>query len=206
MQTKREELNNSGAGGGRGGQVKLNTGPKAKLPSEKKEKECLAKLGATDFKFGYDTSTHIKTATGLLNGKQVTIKTYFTRYNSVQLGYEKVAITSQRYQGPESGLTLVRSPLNNDVASDVVTNSNFSAIALEALYAHEVGNAIAFEKYKDDYTRATGEERDKMGNPLMSSSPPTAQGDRDPGVAFERCLYGGIVGLRSGRIGNSREF
>jgi hypothetical protein len=101
----------------------------------------------------------------------------------------------------QSGLTLAddfmgRSGLNY-VASDVVADSNFVDIGVFGLYVHELGNALGVETGMDTPFGAYAE---------ANAAKYGVTDDPDVGVAFEGCVFGGIVGLRTGRVGSHREF
>jgi len=63
------------------------------------------------------------------------------------------------------------------------------------LFVHEVGNSLG------DIVGLP----DPYGGYAAQNS---ARGIADPdvGAAFETCVFGGLVGLRSGRVGSRREF
>jgi hypothetical protein len=65
---------------------------------------------------------------------------------------------------------------------------------MNALLFHEVGNGIGVYLNKNAGGRKIG----------SGWAVPTDTGDSDAGTAFERCLYGGIVSLSNGSVGNSR--
>jgi hypothetical protein len=60
---------------------------------------------------------------------------------------------------------------------------------IAALYFHEMGNMIA----------------SLLGQGIRSGNRNDPTGDPDKGQQFENCLFGGRVGLRTGRIGTNRE-
>ena len=65
---------------------------------------------------------------------------------------------------------------------------------LTALYIHEMGNMngnrLQMNKWDDGYTSENAQD---------------GTGDADVGQTLEDCVFGGRVGLRSGRIGPHRE-
>jgi hypothetical protein len=65
-----------------------------------------------------------------------------------------------------------------------------------ALIYHEVGNGIGVYLNKN----AKGK---KIGNGWTT---PTGDNDFDAGTAFETCLFGGIVSLSWGNLGDKRYF
>jgi len=83
----------------------------------------------------------------------------------------------------------------NYVASDVAADPKNLAIGLLGLFAHELGNGLGAETGMADPFAAYAAENAKFGI-----------SDPDVGAAFERCAFGGLVGLRSGRVGSHREF
>jgi hypothetical protein len=95
----------------------------------------------------------------------------------------------------QSGATFASNPRNNFIASDVASNPRNTSIGLFGLYTHELGNALG---------AAVGLP-DPFGGYAAQNS---ARGISDPdvGAAFESCVFGGLVGLRSGRVGSRREF
>ena len=91
----------------------------------------------------------------------------------------------------QSGATIDGSPSANWVASDVASNrQRYTDIGVFALYVHELGNLIASQLgIADRWNRNPNDPTD----------------DPDIGQALENCVFGGRVGLRSGRVGNNRE-
>ena len=89
--------------------------------------------------------------------------------------------------------------LTSCYTSDVIKNSDFSEVAKFALFVHELGNALAGQRYLNGTSKTKMGDYGKQNRKLGISDP-------DAGAALEACVYGGIVGLRTGRIGTSREF
>jgi hypothetical protein len=92
----------------------------------------------------------------------------------------------------QSGYTSSKNKKDNWIASDVVSGVSkgiYTQVGLEALFFHELGNMVA----------------NLLGQGIKSGNSNDPTGDRDKGQEFENCLYGGRVGLRTGRLGNSRE-
>jgi hypothetical protein len=101
---------------------------------------------------------------------------------------------------PNSGATWGAHPENNRIASDIVSNSNVPYIAKFALFIHELGNSLAGLRYLNKKSKKKiGDYADKIDKKLGITDP-------DAGAAFKTCIFGGIVGVRTGRVGRSREF
>jgi YD repeat-containing protein len=99
--------------------------------------------------------------------------------------------------------------LQNWIASEIGKSQKVSAKGVLALFIHELGNGLGALRYYRQFAAAkTREERNKVkGNhPFANQSKPTDQGDSDIGTALERCVFGGIVNLSTGRVGNRRGF
>ncbi|MGH9877785.1 MAG: hypothetical protein ACRD5H_09115 [Nitrososphaerales archaeon] len=74
----------------------------------------------------------------------------------------------------------------------------YKEIGLFALQIHEVGNTLANTKFLDvDESLAPQRWRDARRRVGIA--------DEDVGAAFETCVFGGLVGLVSGKVGDKRE-
>ncbi|MGE3466579.1 MAG: hypothetical protein AB7J13_06565 [Pyrinomonadaceae bacterium] len=174
--------------------LKDNTGPVAKFIS-RRFKECLAKFGAKAARIvqdGIALDYRGFQFIGTLDGKSINVFTRFDK-DSVELGLDLKHSRGARDSTPQSGLTLGNYPSNNNIASDVWNNPNYIGIGKFALFIHELGNALAGLRFFNKTDRRT------IGDYSWG-------GHDDAGAVFEACVFGGIVGLRSGRIGTSREF
>lgn len=120
--------------------------------------------------------------------------------NSVTLAQDlNRANGTPNYWATQSGLTL-----GDDfkggfgvtyIASDVAADPKNLDIGLLGIYVHELGNGLGAETGMDDPFGGYASENAKFGI-----------SDPDVGAAFERCVFGGLVGLRTGRVGSHREF
>lgn len=203
--------NGTGGGAGSGG-GNTNDGPKAKLPDGNKVAGCLKN------QFGNSAFIHTTTANGTslsttvgLNGSFFTVTTNLNRFSASELGLLDANQNNVKYTGwTQSGYTMGNNPTSNDIAREVTTgveNGIYNPVGFMAVYYHELGNAIGGKIYADQYIAAkTKGERAKLANPFRTDTRATNTGDRDSGVKLERCLFGGIVSLTSGRIGNGRDW
>lgn len=96
---------------------------------------------------------------------------------------------------PQSGGTFSYYPQRNFVASDVASNALNKDIGVLALFIHELGNSIGDQYGLADPYTGYAKKNAKHGI-----------ADPDVGAAFETCAFGGLVGLRTGRVGSHREF
>lgn len=95
----------------------------------------------------------------------------------------------------QSGLTLGRYPTNNFIASDVAGNRKlYTDVGVLAVFIHELGNSIAIQLMPGQETAFKGYGLNGIND-----------NDRDYGTNLEACVFGGIVGLRTGRVGSNRE-
>jgi len=79
----------------------------------------------------------------------------------------------------------------NFIASDVAADPSNLDIGLLGLYVHELGNGLGVEIGMADRWEGYRAENAKVGI-----------SDPDVGAAFERCVFGGLVGLQRGRVGS----
>jgi YD repeat-containing protein len=196
-----------GAGGGTG--ITLNIGRRAHF-DPKRFNKCLQDffgiVAANDSPF-FDRK-YGGVFNGFANGDtehSYAVTTSINRNSSALAQDLNRANNTPHHWSAQSGLTLgddfimggsvVRSGLNY-VASDVVADSKYGDIGVFGLYIHELGNALGVETGIDNPFGAYAEENAKHG----------IKDDPDVGAAFEQCVFGGIVGLSSGRVGTSREF
>lgn len=120
---------------------------------------------------------------------------------------------------PNSGATFVGSGERNYIASDVYQNTQrtilgkttsgiYTEIGLFALRIHETGNAISDLRNRLAQGTKNSEYgiRDKLIpiNGYGAENKRFGINDPDAGAALERCVFGGIVNLRTGRVGTSR--
>jgi hypothetical protein len=188
----------------------------AQLPNRDTVNKCLSTLASRYKKGGkisytginYDSTDHSFVFSFDLNGASYSVYVNATDYDSSQLGEMWESDNNQPHRGrKEAGYLSYASQLGNrvrgHVASDVLTRvgTDFTEIGRTALFYHESGNGVAVAVINS----LTDAERGKIRG-FWHSSIPTKQGDDDPGTGFERCLFGGIVSLRSGNVGNSRDF
>ena len=202
---------NSGAGGGAG--PILNTGPRASFDPKKFDKCLQSYFGIVpDHQNGirnpFFDRRYGGSFTGFANGDPghtYSVITKIDRSSATLAQQLNTANNTPNYWATQSGLTLgtdfsdangnaVRYGVNF-VASDVAADPKNLDIGLLGLYVHEVGNALGAQTGMDDPFGAYAAENAKHG----VSHP-------DVGAAFERCVFGGLVGLRTGRIGSHREF
>jgi YD repeat-containing protein len=202
---------NSGAGGGAG--PMLNTGPRASFDPKKFDKCLQSYFGIVpDHQNGirnpFFDRRYGGSFTGFANGDPGHTYSVITKIDrsSVTLARQlNTANNTPNYWFTQSGLTLgtdfsdangnaVRYGVNF-VASDVAADPKNLDIGLFGIYVHETGNALGAETGMDDPFGAYAAENAKHG-----------VSDPDVGAAFERCVFGGLVGLRTGRIGSHREF
>jgi RHS repeat-associated protein len=189
-----------GAGGGSGTQ--LNKGPKAKF-DYKRFLKCLKDIFGVSitgqgglpegFAFDRDSGGAFEgvTSTGF-----VTTSVNATRFSSERLGEFLAIVNHDPNGGPESGMVLRTNPKQGYIANDVAKDPKNTDIALLALFIHELGNSLGSQlKLKNPFS-GYGAENKKYGI-----------SDPDIGAKFENCVFGnkGIVGLKSGRLGGSRE-
>jgi hypothetical protein len=103
----------------------------------------------------------------------------------------------------QSGYTAADNPRDNWIASDVANNSKYKDNAVYALFIHETGNQIAniiqglhgIEDRNKDWWRNYGNENANF----------YGVNDPDIGQKLENCVFGGRVGLQTGRLGPNRE-
>ena len=93
----------------------------------------------------------------------------------------------------QSGFTSgAKGSSTNYIAIEVVRGSldgNYTNVGIDALFIHEMGNLIA----------------NQLGIGVDSGKQDPTK-DTDYGQQLENCVFGGRVGLRTGRLGNEREF
>lgn len=213
LRAQTEEPTGGGGGGKRG---RDNKGAKA-VYSEERLVSCLKTLfGATirgyplravsprniSFDRNMGGSFMVEVAGELIEG------TTSVSRDSKELGKLAKDVGSFGDGSPESGLTLGTNPSENFVASDVAGNNKISDIAVFALFIHELGNSIAGQRYKNSLKRNSkehGKNLKQIGEYQEYAKKYGTGKHTDAGVALEGCVFGGIVGLRSGRVGNSRE-
>jgi hypothetical protein len=97
--------------------------------------------------------------------------------------------------GPNSGATFNYYPQRNYVARDVASDIRNTDIGVFGVFIHETANAIGDLYGLADPYSGYGKQNARRG--IV---------DPDVGAAFETCVFGGLVGLQSGRVGSSREF
>jgi hypothetical protein len=209
-------------GGGGQQQSNLNTGRMAKFDSNKFF-DCLSeffpgvKPAYMDDWYGDDYGQKAfggiggVVGVGFNNGNQwlgdigsgvVTAVNFISSKNSNQLGndYRKI---DPSFKGPQSGYVIGSRPRDAYIASDIVEGVRLGAyksVGLQALQIHELGNALGFLSHSGAW---------KANVPQRWNNRRIAIGIKkdhdDSGAAFETCVFGGFVGLISGRIGNNRE-
>ncbi|MCW5961699.1 MAG: RHS repeat protein [Pyrinomonadaceae bacterium] len=97
----------------------------------------------------------------------------------------------------QSGYTSPRSTDVNWIAKEVAENSaKYKDVGFRALFIHEMGNMIANIIRRNGWSNDHGVDNSKF----------FGVNDPDIGQKLENCVFGGRVGLQSGRLGLSREF
>ena len=204
--------NSQAGGGGKGG---LNKGPKA-ASKPGRLKECLTTLlKPFGFKINFDDTKDVKfdrTSGGSFSGTaeidnlvkglspitiQLTTNTSIS-YNSSTLADIYNRATDRNF-GIQSGVTLAENgkgatPKANWIASDIASDSKkYSEIGVQALFIHELGNSIAGQL---------------LGGTAFSGFGVNGYNNKDTdfGTNLEVCVFGKIVGLKTGRLGTKREF
>ncbi len=206
--------------GGGGGGGRNQNGPKARFDKKKLDK-CLKELfnavltsesleeglpGLTD-----DSIWHGVTIAGVAAMLQTTLEK-----DSVTIGKEML----DRGVGdgsPNAGVTYDRTPFHNYIASDVYRNlspvfrggtTGYTGIGFKALKIHELGNALAGARRQLAQGRNNPEYgiRDTLKNigGYGEENKKYRISDPDAGAALEICVFGGLVNLRSGRVGTTR--
>ena len=186
----------SGAGSSQG----LNTGRKAEF-SYGKFLGCLKKffpnLASADD--GRTRSLSFQRSTGgsfvgMAGGKVLMSRTETNSYTSASLGQmlQTIGVGSGK---PNSGATFANYPERNYVASDLAADKNNTDIGVFAIFIHETANSIGDQYGLADPYGGYAKENAKHGIT-----------DPDVGAAFETCVFGGLVGVKSGQVGNRREF
>jgi hypothetical protein len=135
---------------------------------------------------------------GTLDGEHISIPTYMNDDSRV-LGLD-LKDWGVGDGSPNSGATSGDHPENNRIASDIFGNPNVPRIAKLALLIHELGNSLAGLRYLN------GKNKKKIGDYADKIDKKLGVKDPDAGSALESCVFGGIVGTRTGRVGSSREF
>jgi hypothetical protein len=133
---------------------------------------------------------------GAKGNKLITVRTETNTYTSAYIGQLFAAPGMNVGDGrPQSGGTFSYNPKRNFVASDVASNPLNKDIGVFGLFVHEVANSIGDQYDLADPYGGYGKQNAKHGI-----------ADPDVGAAFETCVFGGLVGLRTGRVGSHREF
>jgi hypothetical protein len=184
----------------------------AKLPTKERMSKCLKQFGkSVELVSVRADGDKVRTAVVKMDDQTFEVTTNLNRYSAAELGLLDANQNRVKYTGGiQSGFTTGNNPTKNDIARELtvgVENGTYNAVGFMAVFYHELGNAIAGKIYLDQYSAAkTQAERDKLTNPFAINTPATNAGDRDSGVKFERCLFGGIVSLTTGRVGNGRDW
>jgi hypothetical protein len=208
------------SGGGGGGGVGVGRrGPKAVF-NQKKFDKCLkdffnAVLTSESLVEGLpgkgdDSIWHHVTIAGVGAALQTTVEK-----SSVTLGQELLS-SGVGDGSPQAGATYNRTPLHNYIASEVYANAPpfpggsipFTDMGFRALKIHELGNALAGLRRQSAQGRNNPEYgiRDKLKD-IGGYGPENKKAgidDPDAGAALEICVFGGIVNLRTGRVGPGR--
>lgn len=198
-----------------GGQVGNNTGPKVNKFNREQFDKCINKLFGgrikdlkfdfkreTGGKFSYTDSVNAKLAAE--RGSSSTMGTFsgvtdVTTNSAASLAgmYNRENPGRQRYLD-QSGYTSSNNTQRNWIARDVASNYNDYPAdnGFLGLFIHEMGNQIANQLGLNNWDTKFASEMAKLGIK-----------DGDYGAALESCSFGnkGIVGLRTGRLGPSRE-
>jgi hypothetical protein len=189
----------TGGGGGGGDDTdETNTGDKAKF-SKEKFNECVKKLGVTgDYAFnrsvgGSFVGTYYDSSSIEAGSKSISVNTSIERHSRALAGDLNKA-TGDNWKN-QSGITLRNSPGLNWIASNVANGAEYSDVGVLALWVHELGNALAVQMEISKPFSGYAEENARVG----------VTDDADFGQTLETCVFGGRVGLRSGRLGSSRE-
>jgi hypothetical protein len=187
---------NSGGGGGTGPGA-LNTGPKATFNRAKFD-QCLNKYfpGLTAFPgimgLNFDRATGGSFA-GAKGSQPFAVSTRSNGFTASNLGsmLKQIGVGNG---GSNSGATFNYNPKYNFVASDVASDSTYKDIGVFGVFIHEVADSLG-DQYplKDPYG---GYAKQNAAHGI---------GDPDVGAAFETCVFGGLVGLQTGRVGSRRE-
>jgi len=198
--SQQQSQQNAGGGGQQDG---LNKGKKASFNMDNFNK-CLKKYfpgvtfenisdGRTQ-SLGFSRETGGNFA-GNLNGQVFSVVTNVSSRNSSTLGRQLKAVGGNPSGVDQSGATFGSSPNSNFIASDVASDSRNLNIGLFGLFIHELGNSLGKISGLADPFNGFAQQNSKLGIK-----------DPDVGAAFESCVFGGLVGLRSGRVGSRREF
>ena len=193
-------------GGGGGDDVPRNRGNLASFSQEKLD-SCMNTIFAgvvTNGSFEIDANAGKATATytaigpgpdGLPELVNNSFNTFFNRSETdLARSYNATRSPGSKRYEAQSGFTSGENLSINWIASDVLKIPNLSITGLTALYIHEMGNMIGnrlqMNEWDDGYTSENAQD---------------GTGDADVGQTLEDCVFGGRVGLRSGRIGPNRE-
>ncbi|MDX2044729.1 MAG: hypothetical protein SF097_26195, partial [Acidobacteriota bacterium] len=188
-------LNKSSGGGGSGAGSTVsdfNQGPVAKF-DEEKFKKCLMDSYFIDL-----VSWKFDRNGGQFKGKKGTqtheVNINTTSRSAKELG-EQLKALGVGDGRPNSGAFFKSDQKTGYVASDVVRDNGYKYVGVLGVAIHELGNLLAMQT--------------TVANPYSGYKTKTARGenisDPDAGAAFETCVFGGLVGLQSGRVGNKRE-
>jgi hypothetical protein len=176
----------------------LNKGKKASISLSKVNK-CLTDMfngliSNIDIEEGKDG--HKATITATLPTDKPAVFTFTTKFD--RTGEDLATLYNNENGGvrflTQSGYTTKRRKDFNWIAKEVL-ESKYTLIGFQALYLHELGNMIANVFNMPNWEDSYGAENTKYGTD-----------DPDIGQKLENCIFGGRVGLQSGRIGPSREF
>ncbi len=193
--------------GAQAGRPTLNTGPRARF-DRKRFNKCLQSYfgiepggsgGAInpfwDRRYG---GSFAGIATGN-PGHRYSVVTNINRHSTVLAQDLNRANNTPGRWITQSGISLASDVYGrwgvNYIASDVAANPIYLDIGVLAAYVHELGNTLGVETGMPDPYGGYAAENAKFG-----------VSDPDVGAAFERCVFGGLVGLRTGRLGSNREF
>ncbi len=191
-------------GGGGGTSGSDNRGPKATLSTRESVTNCLKQvfnieiLGknsyydwfvSTNGVYGSFTIEALGSSTNF-TVRSMSGKTDWTR-TAHQLGKDYTLENRNDVYRTQAGFTSAATTSTNYIALEVVRGLNdrtYTKVGVDALFIHEMGNLIG----------------NLLGIGVKSgTSDPT--GDPDYGQKLENCVFGGRVGLRTGRLGISRE-
>ena len=198
----------AGGGGGGGDKNGLNTGNKAVFSLDQLKK-CLSVLGEITIKeFSFNRASEgsfsadlkVDNKNSVLNSVlpliQLQTSTNVRSRDSRDLAvfYNNTLEPGQQRYSNQSGFTLYERPKTNWIATDVGSNTKlYTNIGVLGLFIHELGNSIGVQLWGKSAINSFGL------NGLNNN-------DKDFGTNLENCVFGGIVGLRSGKVGSNREF
>ncbi len=130
---------------------------------------------------------------GLKGGQQIISRTETNAYDSIALG-QMLKTIGVGDGGPNSGATFNYYPQRNYIARNVASDPGYTDIGVFGVFTHELANSVGEQYALTDPFSGYAKQNAKYG--IV---------DPDVGAAFETCVFGGLVGLQTGRVGSARE-